>query len=212
MKELSLTTALRHRELRPDIERLRQWADEIGVVHIDTVRHRLGAANELLMTRLLPHALAEDEILYPAARKFVGAQAIEMLQRDHGEMLKLTAELNALRLAASANEVGPRFAVEAAALYGLGSSRNALRERRRIVLHGLEARCPLQDRDLSRRWSALRLGSTPRHRATPASCDAGRHSDREGCLYQVGTSLFSTSRTPSVDQAAFPAWRRSLWY
>jgi hypothetical protein len=61
--KLSTTTALRHRELRPDLERLRQWADEIGVVQLDTVRHRLGAANELLVTRLLPQSLAEDEIL-----------------------------------------------------------------------------------------------------------------------------------------------------
>jgi iron-sulfur cluster repair protein YtfE (RIC family) len=145
MKELSLTTALRHRELRPDLERLRQWADEIGVVHIDTVRHRLGAANELLMTRLLPHALAEDEILYPAVRKFVGAQAIEMLQRDHGEMLKLTAELNALRRAASADEVGPRFAVEARRiLYGLFMLADLhFAKEDEIVLPVLDARCTL---------------------------------------------------------------------
>jgi iron-sulfur cluster repair protein YtfE (RIC family) len=145
MKELSLTTAVRHRELRPDIERLRQWADEIGVVHIDTVRHRLGAANELLMTRLLPHALAEDEILYPAVRKFVGAQAIEMLQRDHGEMLKLTAELNALRHAASADEVGPRFAVEARRiLYGLFMLADLhFAKEDEIVLPVLDARCTL---------------------------------------------------------------------
>lgn len=145
MKQLSLTTALRHRELRPDIERLRQWADEIGVVHIDTVRHRLGAANELLMTRLLPHALAEDEILYPAVRKFVGAQAIEMLQRDHGEMLKLTAELNALRRAASADEVGPRFAVEARRiLYGLFMLADLhFAKEDEIVLPVLDARCTL---------------------------------------------------------------------
>lgn len=145
MKEPSLTTALRHRELRPLLERLRQWADEIGVVHIDTVRQRLDAANELLMTRLLPHALAEDEILYPAVRKFVGAQAIEMLQRDHGEMLKLTAALNALRRAASADEVGPRFAVEARRiLYGLSMLADLhFAKEDEIVLPVLDARCTL---------------------------------------------------------------------
>jgi iron-sulfur cluster repair protein YtfE (RIC family) len=145
MKESSLTTALRHRELRPFLERLRQWADEIGVVHIDTVRQRLDAANELLMTRLLPHALAEDEILYPAVRKFVGAQAIEMLQRDHGEMLKLTAELNALRNAASAAEVGPRFAIEARRiLYGLYTLADLhFAKEDEIVLPVLDARCTL---------------------------------------------------------------------
>ena len=145
MKELSLTTALRHRELRSDLERLRQWADEIGVVHIETVRHRLDAANEILMTRLLPHALAEDEILYPAVRKLVGAQATLMLQRDHGEMLKLTAELNSLRRAASADEVGPRFAVEARrilyGLYMLAVLHFAKEDE--IVLPVLDARCTL---------------------------------------------------------------------
>lgn len=147
MKELSLTSALPHRELRLDLERLRQWADEIGVVHLDTVRLRLAAANELLMTRLLPHALAEDEILYPAIRKFVGPQAIEMLQRDHGEMLKLTAELNALRRSAEADEIGPRFAVEARrllyGLYMLGGLHFAKEEE--IVFPVLEARCTLAE-------------------------------------------------------------------
>lgn len=143
----ALASALRHRALRSDIERLRQWADEIGVVHIDTVRHRLGAANELLMTRLLPHALAEDEILYAAVRKFVGPQAIEMLQRDHAEMLKLTAELNALRLAATADEVGPRFAVEARrilySLYMLADLHFAKEDE--IVLPILDARFTLTE-------------------------------------------------------------------
>lgn len=148
MKELSTTpTVLRHRELRPDLERLRQWADEIGVVHLDTVRQRLGAANELLMTRLIPHALAEDEILYSAVRKFVGPQAIEMLQRDHGQMLRLTAELNALRRAACADEVGPRFAVEARRiLYSLYTLADLHFEKEdEIVLPVLEARCTLAE-------------------------------------------------------------------
>ena len=152
MKELSITTAVRHRELRSELERLRLWADEIGVVPLTTVRRRLGAANELLMTRLLPHALAEDEILYPAVRKFVGAQAIEMLQRDHGEMLKLTAELNALRRAASADEVGPRFAVEARRiLYGLFMLADLhFAKEDEIVLPILDARCTLvETADLS---------------------------------------------------------------
>ena len=145
MKEPSFTTALRQRELRPDLERLRQWADEIGIVHIDTVRQRLGAANDLLMTRLLPHVLAEDEILYPAAEKFVGAYAIEMMRRDHGEMLKLTAELNALRRAASADEVGPRFAVEARRiLYGLYTLADLhFAKEDEIVFPVLDARCTL---------------------------------------------------------------------
>lgn len=145
MKEVSLTSALPHRELRLDLERLREWADEIGVVDLDTVRHRLGAANELLMTRLLPHALAEDQILYPAVRRFVGPQATLMLQRDHGEMLKLTAELNALRRAAETHEVGPRFAVEARrllyGLYMLGGLHFAKEEE--IVFPVLDARCTL---------------------------------------------------------------------
>jgi iron-sulfur cluster repair protein YtfE (RIC family) len=147
VKELSTATALRHQELRPDLERLRQWADEIGVVHLDTVRQRLGAANELLMTRLLPHSLAEDEILYPAVRKLIGPQATEMLQRDHGQMLKLTAELNVLRRAACADEVGPRFAVEARRiLYGLYMLADLHFEKEdEIVLPVLETRCTLAE-------------------------------------------------------------------
>ena len=166
MTEPSLTTALGHRELRSDLERLRQWADEIGIVHIDTVRQRLGAANELLMTGLLPHALAEDEVLYPAAEKFVGAYAIEMLRRDHGQMLKLTAELNALRRAASADEVGPRFAVEARRLlYGLYMLADLhFAKEDEIVLPVLDARCTLVE--------TAELGSAMKHAATRINAEA----------------------------------------
>lgn len=147
MKEPSITTALGHHELRSELERLRSWADEIGSAPLATVQRRLDAANELLMTRLLPHALAENEILYPAVRRFVGAQAIEMLQRDHGAMLKLTTELSALRRAAGADEVGPRFAVEARRiLYCLYMLADLHFEKEdEIALPVLDARCTLAE-------------------------------------------------------------------
>jgi iron-sulfur cluster repair protein YtfE (RIC family) len=147
VKVLSINTAFRHHELRPEIERLRSWADEIGVAPLARVQQLLDAANELLMTRLLPHALAEDETLYPAVKRFVGAHAVEMLQRDHGEMMKLTAELNALRRAVGAVEVGPRFAIEARRiLYGLYMLVELHFEKEEeIVFPVLDSRCTLAE-------------------------------------------------------------------
>jgi iron-sulfur cluster repair protein YtfE (RIC family) len=147
MKELSNPTAFRHHELRSELEQLRLWADEIGIVPRATVQRRLDAANELLMARLLPHALAEEETLYPAVKRFVGAHAIEMLQRDHGEMMKLTAELNALRRAVCADEIGPRFAIEARRiLYGLSVLAELHFEKEEeIVFPVLDSRCTLAE-------------------------------------------------------------------
>jgi iron-sulfur cluster repair protein YtfE (RIC family) len=147
MTALSVATALRHHELRLDLDRLRSWADEIGVVPLATMQRRLDAANELLMTRLLPHALAENEIVYPVVKRFVGAHAIEMLQRDHGEMMKLTAELSALRRAVGADEVGPRLAIDARRiLYGLYMLADLhFDKEEEIVFPVLDSRCTLAE-------------------------------------------------------------------
>lgn len=143
----SATAALRHHEIALEIERMREWADEIGLVPLDIVRRRLTAANELIMTRILPHAFAEKEILYPALKPLIGAQATAMLQRDHTEMLKLAGELNALRREATTGEIGPRFVFDARrvlyCLHLLACLYFAKEDE--IVIPLLDARCTLAE-------------------------------------------------------------------
>ena len=143
----SSAAALRHQDLVAEIERLREWADEIGLVPLDVLRRRLTAANDLIMTRILPHAFAEKEILYPALGPLIGASATAMLQRDHSEMLKLAGELNALRREATAGEIGPRFIIDARrilyCLYLIACLYFAKEDE--IVLPLLDARCTLAE-------------------------------------------------------------------
>ena len=147
MNASSPRSSLRHGALTTEVERLRVWADDIGIVPLDIVRRRLAAANELMMTRVLPLALAEKEVLHPVMRPLVGAAAVGMLQRDQSEMLRLTGELSGLRREAEADEVGPRFAVDARRiLYCLSQLAGLyLAKEDEILLPLLDARCTLDE-------------------------------------------------------------------
>jgi len=140
-------TSLRHGALARELERLRVWADDVGVVAHDIVRRRLAAANELMIVRILPLALAEKEVLYPVMRPLIGAAAIGMLERDQSEMLRLSGELSALRREADADEMGPRFAADARRiLYCLSHAAGLyLAKEDEILLPLLDARCTLAE-------------------------------------------------------------------
>jgi iron-sulfur cluster repair protein YtfE (RIC family) len=96
-----LTQPLRdeHGELNSRIEILRTAADSIGSVSIDAVRHGVGEAYAFLMQHLIPHAQAEEQLLYPTVGKLMRAiEAPATMTRDHLEVIRLTEELETLRL------------------------------------------------------------------------------------------------------------------
>lgn len=87
-----------HRELLPHIERLRVTADEVGRVPAAVLRTKLDDAYTFLTDHLIPHAMAEDAVLYPAVGRLMGAErATATMSRDHVEVGRLTKELGELR-------------------------------------------------------------------------------------------------------------------
>lgn len=87
-----------HRHLLPHIEELRTTAAAVG--HVDTAQltERLVGNVAFLERHLLPHARAEDDVLYPVVAELLGGpDTTATMRRDHEEVAGLTKELAALR-------------------------------------------------------------------------------------------------------------------
>ena len=88
-----------HRELLARSELLRTVADSIGTVSMESIREGVGQAYTFLIHQLIPHAQAEELVLYPTVGRLLRAvEATETMSRDHLEVIRLTEELEALRL------------------------------------------------------------------------------------------------------------------
>ena len=88
-----------HSELVARIELLRRVADRVGSVSTETLREGVGQAYTFLIHQLIPHAQAEEQVWYPAVGRLLRAvEATETMSRDHLEVIRLTEELEALRL------------------------------------------------------------------------------------------------------------------
>jgi len=121
----TLTQPLReeHQELLPHIEALRQAADAVSESVTPALREAVHEAYDFLLHHLIPHAQAEDQALYPAVQKVMGAaEATDTMSRDHVEVGRLTAELAGLQAVLNVEKLTPEQA-------------NALRR----VLYGLYA-------------------------------------------------------------------------
>jgi hemerythrin-like domain-containing protein len=91
-----LTQPLReeHQELRPQIEMLREVADKIDTMPISTLKQSVSEASMFLEHHLIPHAQAEEKVLYPAVGRCMNApMATATMSRDHVEIVRLTEEL-----------------------------------------------------------------------------------------------------------------------
>ena len=88
-----------HRELMLRIELLRTLADSIGSASAESIREGVGQAYTFLIHQLIPHAQAEEQVLYPTVGRLLRAlEATETMSRDHLEVIRLTEDLEALRL------------------------------------------------------------------------------------------------------------------
>jgi iron-sulfur cluster repair protein YtfE (RIC family) len=102
----TITQPLRdeHRGLLPQIERIRRVADSIGVVRPEVLRERVREVHDFLSRELIPHAKAEDAVLYPVVARVMGApEATATMRHDHVEVVGLTEELQALEPELSAD-------------------------------------------------------------------------------------------------------------
>lgn len=87
-----------HKELIPHVEHLRTLADSVGQVPLEALRKELADVGDFLSHHLIPHAHAEDAALYPVVCKLLGSpEATATMSRDHVEVGRLAAELEALR-------------------------------------------------------------------------------------------------------------------
>jgi iron-sulfur cluster repair protein YtfE (RIC family) len=88
-----------HKELIPRIEILRTVADSIGSAPLEAVREGIREAYTFLMHHLIPHAQAEEQVLYPTIGRLLHTlEATDTMSRDHLEVIRLTEELEELRL------------------------------------------------------------------------------------------------------------------
>ncbi|HYO45711.1 MAG TPA: hemerythrin domain-containing protein [Gemmatimonadota bacterium] len=100
MITLTATEPLRaeHRQLLPEIERLRATADDLATVPSDSTIGQLDALLAFLRNHLIPHARAEEKVLYPEIARCLGAaNATATMTADHEEVLRLIAELGEIR-------------------------------------------------------------------------------------------------------------------
>lgn len=108
-----LTVALplheEHAALVPRIEALRETADLLAELPFPIVRQRLEEQYDFLAYALIPHARAEEMVLYPEVARIMGApDATVTMSRDHVEVAHLTAELDAVLR----DLVGPSLTIE----------------------------------------------------------------------------------------------------
>lgn len=110
-----------HEELLPFIERLGDTADLIGDTPVIALRRDVDELYNFLQHNLLPHAQAEEKILYPAVANLMGAaEATATMSHDHEAIGELIAELSALRQELYGTYLAPSLAKSLRrVLYGL---------------------------------------------------------------------------------------------
>ncbi len=102
----SLTEPLRaeHRELLPRLDDLRAAAAEIGNWQRDVTPSRLAEVVRFMREHLVPHARAEEAVLYPAFERALGAPgATVTMVADHVEIVRRIDALEGTIIA-----IGPR--------------------------------------------------------------------------------------------------------
>lgn len=109
-----------HLELLPHIEEIRIVADGVGTVKPDVLRAQIAEVSAFLREHLIPHAKAEDAVLYPEVERAMAApRATASMSRDHVEVAVLTTELGEIG-GRIIDEVSPAEEADARrVLYGL---------------------------------------------------------------------------------------------
>jgi len=88
-----------HAELWPQIEALRETAVLVDFEDIENVVLELENGLRFLTHHLLPHATAEEAVLYRAYDQLADSPwATDTMKRDHAEIRRLIDDLAALRL------------------------------------------------------------------------------------------------------------------
>lgn len=98
MKTLTQPLRDEHKELFPQVDRIRQVADLIGEATIVDIRNSVEEVYDFLANHLKPHAEAEEAALYPVVQKVLGSpDATKTMTRDHVEVGRYIDELAVLK-------------------------------------------------------------------------------------------------------------------
>jgi iron-sulfur cluster repair protein YtfE (RIC family) len=101
-----------HAGLLPPIEKLRTLADRIDEFDTAPLLAEVDRALAFVEGELVPHALAEEAVLYPAVALFLGGpDSTATMARDHVEIDRLVASLRRARDEVAAGEGGARHDV-----------------------------------------------------------------------------------------------------
>lgn len=97
-----------HRELRPEVERLRALADRIDELPEERIRAELAVVRDFLERRLVPHETSEGEDFFPLiAARLGGEDPTASLARTHLEIAHRVRVLGRLIDDLSADAIGP---------------------------------------------------------------------------------------------------------
>lgn len=110
-----------HQTLLPHVEQLRSVADRVGETTLSELRAALDQARGFLTGTLIPHASAEEQVLYPEVERLLGARgATETMSWDHRAIHHLIQELESLGAQIGDGALGSGEAMELRrVLYGL---------------------------------------------------------------------------------------------
>jgi iron-sulfur cluster repair protein YtfE (RIC family) len=97
-----------HRELAVGINALKETAEFLGSGSTQQIAERLRVSLEFLSHQLIPHAKAEEEVLYRAYDQLANSPwATDTMRRDHSEVARLTDRLEKLSREWSDGAFGP---------------------------------------------------------------------------------------------------------
>ena len=91
------STRAEHDILRRYVDTLCEVADAVGDIPLPALQQRLREVHAFLAHQLIPHAEAEDRVIYPLVAMMLGTlEGISAMNRDHLEIGRFAAELAAL--------------------------------------------------------------------------------------------------------------------
>jgi iron-sulfur cluster repair protein YtfE (RIC family) len=139
-----------HRDLLPRIDSLKNVADLIDLASTEAVVMELEESLTFLNLHLIPHAQAEEEVLYRAYDQVANSPwATDTMKRDHKEVEVMVQDLTALRLHVYMDPLTPEQKQELRRiLYGLYTLlRLHFRNEEELILPRLEAAIPQEGAD-----------------------------------------------------------------
>ena len=96
-----------HERFDAQVASILEVADSVGVAPPDELLERTGEIHEFLAHTLMPHAMAEDSVLFPALRKETADAPTVAMTSCHRQLARFTDELETQRARLSSPDQRP---------------------------------------------------------------------------------------------------------